>query len=68
MLVLAPFAGVWVDRWNRRKLLIVTQTLAMMQSFTLALVAYTFPRVPLIVALFPSHTLTSTSVLPTVSG
>ena len=32
----APFAGVWVDRLNRRRVLVWTQTLAMMQSFALA--------------------------------
>ncbi|MGA3131331.1 MAG: MFS transporter [Terracidiphilus sp.] len=32
----APFAGVWIDRLNRRKVLVWTQTLAMVQSFTLA--------------------------------
>jgi MFS family permease len=32
----APFAGVWVDRLNRRHVLIVTQVLAMLQSFALA--------------------------------
>jgi MFS family permease len=35
-LVLAPFAGVWVDRVNRHKLIIVTQTLSMLQSLALA--------------------------------
>src|SRR5580692_11689086 len=34
--LLAPFAGVWVDRLNRRNVLIVTQILAMVQSFALA--------------------------------
>jgi MFS family permease len=34
--LLAPFAGVWVDRLNRRHVLIVTQALAMLQSFVLA--------------------------------
>jgi MFS family permease len=34
--LLAPFAGVWVDRLNRRQVLVVTQTLAMLQSFALA--------------------------------
>src|SRR5260221_5509841 len=34
--VLAPFAGVWVDRLNRHHLLIGTQTAAMLQSFALA--------------------------------
>ncbi len=36
----APFAGVWVDRLNRRQVLLWTQTLAMVQS--LALAALTF--------------------------
>jgi len=34
--LLAPFAGVWVDRLNRRQVLVVTQVLAMIQSFALA--------------------------------
>src|SRR6185503_5352414 len=29
---LAPLAGVWVDRWNRHRVLVVTQVLAMVQS------------------------------------
>ncbi|HWF18701.1 MAG TPA: MFS transporter, partial [Verrucomicrobiae bacterium] len=36
MFVLAPFAGVWIDRVNRHRLLVVTQTLSMLQSFALA--------------------------------
>ena len=32
----APFAGVWIDRLNRRQVLVWTQTLAMLQSFALA--------------------------------
>ena len=40
MFLLAPFAGVWVDRWNRRRLLVVTQCLAMVQSFGLAILAF----------------------------
>ena len=39
--VLAPFAGVLVDRWDRHKLLIVTQVLAMIQSGVLALLVLT---------------------------
>jgi len=35
----APFAGVWVDRLNRRNVLLVTQALAMLQSFALAALA-----------------------------
>jgi MFS family permease len=34
--LLAPFAGVWVDRWNRHRVLVVTQLLAMLQSAALA--------------------------------
>ena len=34
--LLASFAGVWVDRLNRRRLLMFTQVLAMVQSLTLA--------------------------------
>jgi len=40
--VLAPFAGVWVDRLNRQRLIIATQTLAMVQSFALAALAHFF--------------------------
>jgi MFS family permease len=35
-LVLAPLAGVWVDRWDRHKTLVWTQVLSMLQSFALA--------------------------------
>ncbi len=34
--LLAPFAGVFVDRWNRHRLLIFTQVLAMLQALTMA--------------------------------
>jgi MFS family permease len=37
--LLAPFAGVWVDRWNRHRVLVITQILAMLQSFALAALA-----------------------------
>src|SRR3954464_1446467 len=39
--VLAPFAGVLVDRWNRHRLLVATQVLALIQSFVLALLTLT---------------------------
>jgi MFS family permease len=39
--LLAPFAGVLVDRWNRHRLLVVTQVLAMLQSLALAILALT---------------------------
>lgn len=35
-LILAPFAGVMVDRLNRHRILVVTQILSMLQSFALA--------------------------------
>ena len=34
--LLGPFAGVWVDRWNRHRTLVATQILSMLQSFALA--------------------------------
>ncbi|QRO03046.1 MFS transporter [Archangium violaceum] len=39
--VLSPVAGVLVDRWNRHRLLVVTQVLSMLQSFALAVLALT---------------------------
>jgi MFS family permease len=33
---IAPVAGVLVDRWNRQRLVVVTQFLAMLQAFALA--------------------------------
>jgi MFS family permease len=37
--LLAPFAGVWVDRWNRHRVLVLTQVLAALQSAALAYLA-----------------------------
>jgi MFS family permease len=39
--LLAPVAGVLVDRWNRHRLLVWTQVLAMLQSALLAVLALT---------------------------
>jgi MFS family permease len=39
--LLAPFAGVWVDRLNRHHVLVVTQILAMLQSLALAVLTLT---------------------------
>ena len=39
--LLAPFAGVWIDRLDRRKVLVITQILAMLQSLALAVLTLT---------------------------
>ena len=39
--IIAPFAGVLVDRWNRHRVIVVTQILAALQSAALALFAFT---------------------------
>jgi len=39
--LLAPFAGVLVDRWDRHRLLVVTQVLSLLQSLALAVLALT---------------------------
>jgi MFS family permease len=46
MFAVAPFAGVWVDRWNRQRLIVVTQTLAMLQSFALAALTFRYAHNP----------------------
>jgi len=38
--VLSPFAGVMVDRWRLRRVLVWTQILSMLESFGLALLAF----------------------------
>jgi len=38
--LMSPFAGVFVDRWNRHKILVVTQVLALIQALVLALLFY----------------------------
>src|SRR3954470_19679342 len=39
--VLGPFSGIFVDRWDRRRLLIATQVISMLQSFALAALTLT---------------------------
>jgi MFS family permease len=41
LFVLTPFAGVLVDRFDRHRILVITQTLALVQAFALALVVST---------------------------
>src|SRR6185295_974092 len=36
-----PLAGIFVDRWDRHRLLVGTQTVSMLQSFTLAFLTLT---------------------------
>lgn len=49
---LAPFAGVLVERWNRRNALFGTQTMSMLQSFAMAyLVLREMISIPQIIAL-----------------
>jgi MFS family permease len=38
--IFAPFAGVWADRLDRHRVLVVTQILAMLQSLTLAALVF----------------------------
>src|SRR5678816_3468088 len=38
-LILAPVAGVLVDRWDEHRIMVVTQVLSMLQSLALALLA-----------------------------
>lgn len=41
MLLAAPLAGVWIDRWSRRNLLILAQTGEMILAFLLAYLTFT---------------------------
>ena len=39
--VMGPVAGAFLDRWDRHRVLVVTQTLSMLQSFALAALTFT---------------------------
>lgn len=41
LFLLAPIAGVWIDRWDRQRTLLWTQALSLIQSFALAILALT---------------------------
>jgi MFS family permease len=41
LLILAPIAGVLVDRWDRHRILVITQILSALQSAALAVLALT---------------------------
>jgi MFS family permease len=47
----APFAGVWVDRVNRHRLLVGTQVLSMLQSLGLAAFAFTHINAAILIAM-----------------
>jgi MFS family permease len=50
--VLGPFAGAYLDRWDRHRVLVVTQTVSMLQSFALAYLTFSGRiTVPAIIAL-----------------
>jgi MFS family permease len=50
--LLSPVAGVLADRWNLRRVLVITQILSMLQSFALAALALTHViTVPQLIAL-----------------
>ncbi len=50
--VMGPFAGAYLDRWDRHRVLVVTQTISMFQSFALAVLTFSgHITVPAIVAL-----------------
>ncbi|HKY22230.1 MAG TPA: MFS transporter [Vicinamibacterales bacterium] len=38
--VMGPFAGAYLDRWDRHRVLVVTQAVSMMHSFVLALLMF----------------------------
>jgi MFS family permease len=40
LLILAPFGGVLGDRWDRRRILVITQVLSALQSLVLAALAF----------------------------
>ena len=65
-LIIGPFAGVWVDRLNRHRVLKITQFLSMLQSFALAYLAFTgIIDIPRIIALTMLQGLINAFDMPT---
>jgi MFS family permease len=65
-MVLPPLAGVWLDRWDRHRVLIVTQALAMLQSLALAALTLSgFITIPWIVGLALFQGLINAVEIPT---
>lgn len=65
-LIIGPFAGVWVDRLNRHRVLKITQFLSMLQSFALAYLAFTgLIDIPRIIALTMFQGLVNAFDMPT---
>jgi MFS family permease len=65
MFLVAPFAGVWVDRLDRRRVLVCTQTIAMLQSFALGVLALTHITIPEVLALSLVQGLVNAFDMPT---
>jgi MFS family permease len=40
MFIVAPFAGVFADKWNRHKMLLLTQSLALVQALLLTILVF----------------------------
>jgi MFS family permease len=50
--IMGPFAGAYLDRWDRHRVLVITQTISMCQSFALAFLTFTgHVNVPAVIAL-----------------
>ena len=64
--LVTPFAGILVDRWNRRHLLIATQTASMLQSFALAALTLTGTiTIPRLIALSVVQAVVNAFDMPT---
>jgi MFS family permease len=64
--LMTPFAGIFVDRWDRHRLLVVTQTLSMVQSFVLAALTLTHTiTIPWLIAVSVVQGLVNAFDMPT---